>query len=749
MPRLRLTSQSKRCLLILIILLVVAWLIPVDNNLPINGALKVFYTHDQTGQQEQYYYEFFQYTQRGNLDFNLPFLFTHHISQLRLKIKPGYFDAFELVQIALLDQQKTQLAQVTELVAAEDWKISGVSSSKALPTGGLWLQSKFGQENIKLTSPPTQVHNAQSARLVLKFPERVSLLFYVMVQVFLNYVWLPLLILLGGIGVVLCLRLAPPFEESTSRPLAEPFPGVKRFNHWAVWFFAAITLLWACYFCYNWWFIPLYADILWHFHRLLDMPWIGAFTDYIWTDSHYTPFFQLYLKFLIQFPPYGQTPHLLHYIMLGFSGWLLFRYLGKMGVDPWLRWLALLMVLTMPTNKQALYWSAAQHVWHASMLICGVFLLLPKKGQPWTVAKVGLISLLLWLSMNIIELVYGFVGFAMLYWFVNNLKHRKVTLAFVVVGCLLVATILLRNHIVNGDILQLSNYEEVEREYRFLDFKNNFYQILKYAHPLTLADQYLPQGYLLKSEEYTNLGLIALLALYLLQWGSLFWLRHEHRWEWLLFAFSSPLMILLGKGIIEERYLFFTIIANSMVLAILLQHFLKRIRLWQLAFITTTISLILLVNTLANIRIIREHYITDITQHATLLNLLRSEPRPPIGFVDTHPYFMHRLPKDEYHSAAYNDLFSLQRTLDYHRKNPCFYLLSHQVPPRPDQGEDRKGLEVLTQRCDWIPKRMTCYQYERTGEYSGQLKPYHGPAKFAISYAKLGIDPNQLSVQCE
>ncbi|MBF0278465.1 MAG: hypothetical protein HQM13_11760 [SAR324 cluster bacterium] len=508
---------------------------------------------------------------------------------------------------------------------------------------------------------------------------------------------------------------------------------------------AFLFSLWVLY------LIPFYGDDLWHLSSLRSYTFWDLLTKPVFGDSNHIPVFHLWMWLLSFLPHDFPWIHLVQGGLLILTCFLFHIYLLQMSIPAWIRWMSTALFLTTPTIAQAVFWSSATHLWFGSIWILSALILLPRRSEESVFWRWSGCFICLPLAMMSTELSYGF---CVLFIVLVALKYRrnfKIFSGCLITSLLMVAIVAQRNHLVTGNWAQLSLDRELERPLILKEIYISAYELFVYSHPLSMLDKF-SQGYLL--HERLSEGWLA----FHLAWMTLFWFiilmrRGRNGWDLALLVFTPPLMIIIGNGLVYERYLIASIIANGLGMAIFVDCFRPLIS----GKLAKTFGVLAIFVVLINLSVFVRHslaqWVNTAVRHHAILDLVQREHpdvRNPIGLVDSLSQNFRPLKDREWMSAPTNTVHELQMILSNLNYPYCLYDLLDELPFEGYKYRDAhmKSLNNLKKQCIWPPQKLRCYKYFQTSMVTGEFHSYSGQGKVLYLQEKNAVHPQEHLVRC-
>ncbi|MBF0289912.1 MAG: hypothetical protein HQM14_19020, partial [SAR324 cluster bacterium] len=387
--------------------------------------------------------------------------------------------------------------------------------------------------------------------------------------------------------------------------------------------FAAISAAAFLFALWVLWLTPFYGDDLWHLSSLRSYSYWDLFTKPVFGDSNHIPVFHLWMWLLSVLPHDFPWMHLIQGGLLFLTCALIHLYLLQMAIPSWIRWMSTALFLTTPTMAQAIFWSSATHLWFGSIWILIALILLPRTVEGSSFWRWTGCFVCLPLAMMSTELSYGFCVFFVVLIALKYRKNFKIILGSVITTVLMVAIVAQRNHLVTGNWAQLSLDRELERPLILKEIYISAYELFVYSHPLSVLDKFT-QGFLLH-ERLSH----AWLAFHLI-WMTLLWFvilqrKERNGWDLALLAFTPPLMIIVGNGLIYERYLIATIIANGLAMAIFVDGFRNRNSEKLVKVMGGLVILVTLINMSIFVRHSLAQWVNNAVRHHAIVDLVKRE----------------------------------------------------------------------------------------------------------------------------
>ena len=539
--------------------------------------------------------------------------------------------------------------------------------------------------------------------------------------------------------------------------ILEPMIGIKKlvkrfsFTSTLQFIFIAVSLCAFLFSAWVLWLIPLYGDDLWHLPSLRSSSLGDLLSKPVFGDSNHIPLFHLWMwlssVLSIEFP----WIHTIQALLLLSTCGLFHLYLKQMTIPVWIRWMVTALFLTTPTIAESIYWTSATHQWLGCLWILTALILLPRTAEANHFWRWLATFLCLLFAMLTSELTYGF---CVLFIGVLGLKYRKtpqVVSGCVMVALLMIALVAQRNHLITGDWTQLALDRDLNRAFFLKKIYLSLYEFLVYAHPLSLVDKF-STGYFVRnklSEGWLFFHLI---------WQTFIWVvilqrKGRNGWELFLLAFATPLMIILSKGLIYERYLMATIIANVLAIGIFVDCFRPPFseKLLKTGGIVMVVVVFINLNTFVQRTL--EHWVKDAVRYQNIMALAQHEKPDrtnPIGLVDALSRYYRPVQAREWWAAPPNTLYEYQLILAERELPGCIYDLLEFLP---FEGHIYHyfhlwSIAYLKDACPWPPQELRCFKYYETGLAQGEFREFKGQVQLAYLSDENASKPQELPITC-
>ncbi|MBF0289203.1 MAG: hypothetical protein HQM14_15400 [SAR324 cluster bacterium] len=482
---------------------------------------------------------------------------------------------------------------------------------------------------------------------------------------------------------------------------------------------------------------------------------------------HFSPLHNLIRALTNDFLPlWGTFSHLqmmISYLVFVILCFCFFK--KKLQLEPWLVWLGIGILTTIPFITEGTFWIFGSHTFYSTIVFLAALVFFPDndKEMQWQSWLVPGTMLLLMLSAS--PVTYASYFLLIIYLTVRFYKQTKI---LAVIGGLFLLGMLyiyIRNLFINGDgwtfTYQASVSYGMNQQFSFVTSLESLVEILEYSNPLIVLQRHLFDGYLSQSSRsfFSLFHLFWVLPL----WGIILFRRSSKGWEVFIYGVGAAAALMMVAPPLATRLLIPLMLVQTTGFLLLLHYWIHPLQIIKKILILLIGLCVIGSNLTAKIEAEWYHWILPKRIEQTILDIAvqTKDQEVPLVLLTHTAWKKQSIDHPSYASGSSATLGGLRKILGFAGIHRCIYQ-GYREDANPQEiemvhNENDIVFFYVYQTIYTCPailqeaQPVLCYQYNESLSVFGEFQQIRGnvtvPGSTKVNPADWNIHDQTYSIQ--